>query len=142
MGRVLVVDYDHSTLAAMATLLRQDGQEVEAFTSGHDAVAALRGGPIFDVIIADLESPFVDGAAVATVAREFCHNACILVTSLGRADPLRLQEAGECVVLEKPIRYDEVHRMIIACRKNGGHGGSQCARHLPQRRPDRDLPIG
>src|ERR1017187_10563542 len=88
MGHILVVDHDHSTLAAMATLLRQDGQEVDAFTSGHDAVAALSSGRIFDAIVADLELPFVDGAAVATVAREFCRNACIMVTSLGRPDPL------------------------------------------------------
>lgn len=142
MGRVLVVDYDHSTLSAMATLLRQDGQEVDAFTSGHDAVAALRSGRIFDVIVADLELPFVDGGAVATVARELCRDACIVVTSLGRAEPLRLQKAGVCVILEKPIQYDELHQVIVACRENGGYGGSQCARHLPQRPSDRDLPIG
>src|SRR5450755_1371454 len=116
MGRILVVDDDHTTVEAMATLLGQDGHEVEAFTSGKEAIAALRSGRAFDVVVTDLEMPVVDGATVTRAARESSPNACIVVTDQGAAAPSDLQDAGACVVLEKPIEYEAVHHAIGACR--------------------------
>lgn len=128
MGRILVVDHDHSTVRAMTLLLRQDGYEVEPFSSGYSAVVALQSGRTFDAVVTDFEMPSVDGAAVARAARASSSNACIVVTDRGRADPVRLLAAGACVVLEKPIQYDAVHQVIAACRANDGYGGPLCAR--------------
>jgi len=130
MGRILVVDDDHSTVEAMATLLGQDGHEVEAFTSGKEAIAAMRSRP-FDVVVTDLEMPVVDGATVIRAAREASPNACIVVTDQGAAAPKDLEDAGACLVLEKPIEYEAVHHAIAACRAVGGHAGPRCAKRCP-----------
>ena len=71
MGRILVVDDDSSTVWAMTMLLRQDGHQVVSFTSGYDAVSALRVGPPFDAVVTDFEMPSVNGVAVARAAREY-----------------------------------------------------------------------
>ena len=131
MGRILVVDDDSSTVEAMATLLGQDGHEVQRFTSGKEAVAALRGDRAFDVVITDLEMPVVDGAAVTRAARESSPTACIVVTNRGVANTPRLEDDGACLVLEKPIEYEAMHRAILACRAVGGHAGPRCARRCP-----------
>ena len=131
MGRILVVDDDHTTVEAMATLLGQDGHEVEAFTSGKEAIAALRSGRSFDVVVTDLEMPVVDGATVIRAARESSPNACIVVTDQGATAPRDLENAGACLVLEKPIEYEAVHHAIAACRAVGGHAGPRCAMRCP-----------
>jgi CheY-like chemotaxis protein len=131
MGRVLVVDDDHSTVEAMARLLGQDGHEVQAFTSGKEAVAAVQSGHAFDVVITDFEMPVVDGAAVTRAARESSPTACIVVTNRGVADRNRLEDDGACLVLEKPLEYEAMHRAIAACRAAGGHAGPRCARRCP-----------
>jgi len=131
MARILVIDHDDSTVVAMTTLLHQDGHEVEAFRSGNDAIATLRGGRTFDVIVTAFRGPTVDGAAVTRTARECLPNACIMVTHQGRADPGVLQDAGACIILEKPIQYDAMLGAITACRARGGHDGSRCARRTP-----------
>ena len=131
MGRVLVVDDDHSTVEAMATLLRQDGHEVHGFTSGKEAVAALLGGRAFDAVITDFAMPVVDGAAVTRAARESSPTACIVVTNRGVANKGRLEDEGACFILEKPIDYDAMHRAIASCRAVGGHAGPRCALRSP-----------
>ena len=128
---ILVVDDDSSTVWAMTMLLRQDGHQVVSFTSGYDAVSALRVGPPFDAVVTDFEMPSVNGVAVARAAREYSPSACILVTNRGRADLGLLHGAGVCVVLEKPIQYDAMERLISVCRATRGSGGPQCARRLP-----------
>ena len=128
MGRILVLDDDDSTTEAMAMLLRDDGHEVESFTSGPEAVAALRSGRAFDVVVTEFRGPVVDGAAVTKAARDVLPNACIVVTHQGRAHPSDLQHLGACVVLEKPIHYDAMLAAITACLARGGHAGPQCAR--------------
>jgi CheY-like chemotaxis protein len=101
------------------------------FTSGKEAVAALRGGHTSDVVITDFEMPVVDGAAVTRAARESSPTACIVVTNRGAANRSRLEDDGACLVLEKPIEYEVMHREITACRAVGGHAGPRCARLCP-----------
>jgi CheY-like chemotaxis protein len=125
MGRILVIDHNDSTVVAMTTLLHQDGHEVEAYTSGNEAIATLQGGRAFDVIVTAFHGPTVDGAAVTRAARESLPDACIVVTHQGRADPGVLRGAGACVVLEKPIQYDAMLVAIAACRAQGGHADRQ-----------------
>ena len=131
MGRILVVDDDPPTADAMAELLRQDGHEVERFTSGKEAVSALQSGRPFDVVVTDLQMPVVDGAAVTRAARAGCPNACIVVTDQSAQGPRDLESEGACLVLDKPIEYDAVHLAIAACRAHGGYAGARCALRHP-----------
>jgi CheY-like chemotaxis protein len=126
MGRFLVVDDDRSTVRAMATLLEQDGHEVVAMTSGKEALEALRSGSAFDAVVTDFQMPGVDGGTVTRQARKSLPHACIVVTQRGHADEPGLREAGACIVLEKPIAYDALQRIIRACRAGGEPGDPSC----------------
>ncbi len=126
MERVLVVDDDPSTAKAMAMLLRQDGYEVEAFTSGREAVATLRSGRAFDAVVTDLQMPSVDGMAVARAARGSSPGACIVITHRGRADLQELLRAGACAAMEKPIHYDGMRGVLEDCRAQRGEIGPRC----------------
>ena len=91
----------------------------------------LQGGHPFDVVITDLEMPVVDGAAVTRAARRSSPTTCIVVTNRGAANRSRLEDDGACLVLEKPIEYEAMHREIAACRAVGGHAGPRCAKRCP-----------
>lgn len=80
MARFLVVDDDPASVSGLTLLLHEDGHEVAGFTKGADAIEALTGGT-FDVVVADLEMPVVDGHAVARTAREAHPDACLVVVT-------------------------------------------------------------
>jgi len=133
MARFLVVDDDPASVRGLTLLLHEDGHEVAGFTRGSDAVEALTRGA-FDVVLADLEMPVVDGHAVVRTAREAHPDAC-LVAITARPDEklIELHEAGVCVVADKPFDYDEVMRVVADCRGRGKPGEpARCQRrHRP-----------
>ena len=133
MPRFLVVDDDPATVTGLSQLLHEDGHEVAGFTSGSAAVEALGSGT-FDVVLADLEMPVVDGRAVMRAARDAHPNACLVVVTARPEEKLReLVEAGVCVIADKPFDYDEVMRTVADCRARGGPSepGRCHARHRP-----------
>lgn len=117
MARFLVVDDDPPTVHAMAWLLRDDGHEVSRFTRGSHAVDALAREP-FDVVVADLDMPDVDGAEVARAARRHAPDACVVVVT-GCADEQSLHGTCACMVHEKPVVYDALVTAVLACRARG-----------------------
>jgi len=122
MPRFLVVDDDPATVSGMTQLLTSDGHAVRAFTAGADALDAL-SRESFDAVVTDLEMPGVDGHAVARVTRERHPHAClVVVTARAEQAATALSAAGACVVADKPLDYDEVHRVVTECRARGGPG--------------------
>jgi CheY-like chemotaxis protein len=130
MARVLVVDNDASTVKAMTLLLRGDGHTVTAFTRGADATEALAREP-FDAVVTDLEMPGTDGHEVVHVARRHLPQACVVVvTATAEHNRAKLLESGACLVVEKPVDYDNVNASLAdcraqrggCCRRMGGHG--------------------
>lgn len=120
--RFLVVDDDTASVKGLSQLLIFDGHDVASFSRGADAIETLaREG--FDVVVADLEMPRVDGHAVVQAARAHQPGACIVVATV-RAheayDPLVC--AGVCIVAEKPLEYAEMMKHVVECRARGGPG--------------------
>ncbi len=133
MARFLVVDDDPASVSGLKLLLHEDGHEVAGFTKGADAIEALATGR-FDVVVADLEMPVVDGHAVARTAREAHPDACLVAVTARPDEKLQeLHAAGVCVVADKPFDYDEVMRVIADCRGHGKPGEpARCQRrHRP-----------
>ncbi len=133
MARFLVVDDDPASVRGLTLLLREDGHEVTGFTKGSEAVEALMSGR-FDVVLADLEMPVVDGHAVVRTARVAHPDACLVAITARPDEQLReLREAGVCVVADKPFDYDEVMRVVADCRGHGRPGEpARCQRrHKP-----------
>jgi CheY-like chemotaxis protein len=122
MARFLVVDNEHGTVAALKSLLEVDGHDVDAFTNGSEAVAALMQSP-FDAVLTDLAMPHVAGDVVVRAAREHQPGACVFV-STSRPHLAVLHDA--CHVFDKPLDYEGVLRAVTECRARRGpgrHGG-------------------
>jgi len=119
MARFLVVDRDQMTVDAIAKLLRQDGHEVQPFTSETEAVARL-SRESFDVVVADLDMPHTGGAMVMLAARECSPWACLVVVTSKSWMHDKWAEKGVCIVVEKPIDYDHLARAVAECHACGG----------------------
>ncbi len=63
--RVLLVDGDRRTSQRLASLLREDGYEVEVRCDGASAMTRLARAPLLDVLITELSVPLSDGASLA-----------------------------------------------------------------------------
>ena len=101
---VLVVDDNADTAESLAMLLRLYGHEVTTAHSGPTGLQAALAQP-WDVVLADLGLPGIDGYEVARRIRE--HTAkplLIAITGYGQAeDRQRSKEAGFDYHLVKPI---------------------------------------
>lgn len=69
IARVLVVDDEAALVAALCETLSDQHYETRGFTSAREALAALRESP-FDVLLADLSMPEMDGVALLKAALE------------------------------------------------------------------------
>lgn len=67
--RILVVDDAEDSLAGLTRLLRMGGYAVEAASCGEEALALLRRGEPFDIVLTDLMLPDIDGKKVAEAVR-------------------------------------------------------------------------
>src|SRR5579862_4280897 len=120
MPRFLVVDDDYATVRALTLLLMGDGHHVVPVTSGSEAVATL-ARESFDVVLTDLEMPGTDGRAVVCAAVEHGSDAChIILSARGKGKETELVEAGACGVIDKPVDYELVARVVTECRRPGG----------------------
>ena len=119
MARFLVVDGDQMAVDAIAKLLRQDGHEVQPFTSETDAVATL-SRESFDVVMADLDMPHTGGELVVPAARECSPWACLVVVTSKSGMLDKWAEKGVCIVVERPIDYDHFAKAVAACHARGG----------------------
>ena len=129
MPRFLVVDDDAASVKGMTWLLADDGHSVSPFTTGAEAVRALARG-LFDVVVTDLEMPLVDGREVVRAIREHQPNACVVVvTERAPEHCVDLVKAGACLVVQKPIDYEEVAKAIEACRGRNANV-SDCRCHM------------
>jgi CheY-like chemotaxis protein len=105
-GRVLVVDDEPEVGEVYAEILRREGIDVTAVSSGREALARVRREP-FDLVVSDLRMPDVDGPRLhrelAEVSGELA-SRMIFVTGDALSHQIEqfLEETGT-EVLEKPV---------------------------------------
>ena len=114
-GRILVVDDEPVVCVSLERLLSTEG-EVVALTSAHQALASIRGGERFDVIICDLMMPGMDALALH---HELCKIAPAqaerMMFMTGGAFTLRAREFLESVPnprLSKPFDVDVLVKLV------------------------------
>ena len=112
--RVLVVDADDQVRAAAHALLERYGCTVETARDGAEAASMVRacGAESYDVIIADIRLPDMNGYELLVRLRELHDNVpLILMTGFGY-DPghsiVKARQAGVDLVLFKPFRVDQL----------------------------------
>src|SRR5215213_4865029 len=83
LGQVLVVDDEVELKNALVEMLNAQGYTAVGYTSGGDALRALRGHN-FDMLLSDLMMPEMDGIALMRAALEVDpHLICIIMTGQG-----------------------------------------------------------
>jgi signal transduction histidine kinase len=106
--RILVVEDDSQILATVASLLEDEGYEVQAASNGRQALDLLREGPIPDLIILDLMMPEVDGWEFRTIQRADASVAGIPVLAISASDSPRAAAIHATSFLKKPFGVDEL----------------------------------
>ena len=113
-ARVVLVDDDDGSRAAMATGLRRVGYEVAEFDAGERALAALEAGEQVDVLITDVRMPGMNGYEVVRRVRALRPEiAVLMVTAFGDVDgAVQALQGGADDYLEKPIELVVLRRRV------------------------------
>ena len=128
--RILVVDDNEDAASSLTLLLEYHGNAVEIAGDGRQALEkARRFRP--DLVLLDIGLPGIDGFEVASRLRQLDEiNSTYIVAVTGYAQPeyrLRARKAGFDGYLVKPIRLDEVRRLLdsVAAMSDAGRSRSE-----------------
>lgn len=117
-ARILLVDDEASIQRALVPLLRSRGYEVQAASTGAEAVAALSGSQP-DLMILDLGLPDIEGTEVCRRVRAISKLPIIVLTARGAdADKVSALDLGADDYVTKPFSPDELlARIRVALRR-------------------------
>jgi len=113
--RILIVDDEENIRLVLRTLLRRHGYEVEAASSGEEALPLVESfGP--DVVLADVRMPKMGGLDLLATLRAKGHDATVIVMSAyGNIDlAIEAMKAGAYDYVSKPFKPDEI---VLVLRK-------------------------
>jgi DNA-binding NtrC family response regulator len=125
-ARILVVDDDHVFRVSTAALLRADGHETEVAPDGQRAAAALRERP-FDLVIADLRMPGIDGVRFTEAIRLWGDSTPVLMISgVGTvADAVSALHSGVDDFLTKPVEPELLSAKVAELLERRPHFARQ-----------------
>jgi signal transduction histidine kinase/FixJ family two-component response regulator len=108
-ARLLIVDDEEVLMRALCDTLEYEGYLTQGFTSGHEAIAALREQP-FDLLLTDLTMPDIDGIALLRACREIDRElACIVMTGQGTiATAVDALKTGALDYVLKPFKVNTI----------------------------------
>jgi len=111
--RVLVVEDDERLLFAMTEVLQQSGYETRTAGDGQMAIQRLSAGHRPDVIVLDVQMPFVSGLEVlAWMERNDVRIPVVLAT---QEDEIEAAEVGALVKLVKPFTLEQLLAAVGIC---------------------------
>jgi len=117
--RILVVDDEPEVAAVLADMLRLNGQEVEAVTSGVEALAKLRH-QAYDLILSDIKMPGLGGPdlyrELTAQHPEMCERIVFLTGDALGPETLRFIEETGAPHLAKPFAMADVRRVVQSLR--------------------------
>ena len=116
MINIVVIDDSPEVLTICEALLSPGGYNVISFTSGKQAVDALRTTPV-DLIVTDIYMPDHDGLDVIREARRICPQTPIIAMSgmTGSRDMMTPAGLlGACCTLAKPFSKRELLQVVEA----------------------------
>ena len=117
MARILIAEDEESLRELVARALAEQGHRVTAAADGTEALETLQAHEgAFDILLADIKMPGMDGIALAlAVARDFPQIAILLMT--GYADQRERAVGLEsliCGVVAKPFNVTEIRSAIAS----------------------------
>jgi DNA-binding response OmpR family regulator len=112
--KLLVIDDDEETLAALCDFLRKKNYDVFSASNGHDGLNLIeKEEGEFDLIITDIVMPDIGGVwVIATVKKTYPDIPTIAITGWGEQPETLATEAEADVVLRKPFKLVELDQII------------------------------
>jgi DNA-binding NtrC family response regulator len=109
MMKVLVVEDEHDLCQTIAEALADEGYDVTCAKDGAEAMAAASAAP-FDVVLADMRLPKLDGLTLFRRLREERPDTDVIVMTgnAAVADAVAVLKEGAFDYLTKPINLDEL----------------------------------
>ncbi|AMN39664.1 response regulator [Rhodoplanes sp. Z2-YC6860] len=122
MARILIAEDEEPLRGLVARALNEDGHEVVATADGAAALDTLqREAGRFDLLLADIKMPVMDGLALAlATARDFPRLPILLMT--GFADQRERASGLEALVsdvISKPFSVAEIKFAVAAALAKG-----------------------
>ena len=122
MARILIAEDEEPLRGLVTRALTEDGHDVVATADGAAALDALqREAGRFDLLLADIKMPVMDGLALAlATARDFPHLPILLMT--GFADQRERASGLEALVsdvISKPFSVAEIKFAVAAALAKG-----------------------
>ncbi|MEM8602406.1 MAG: CHASE2 domain-containing protein [Cyanobacteria bacterium P01_H01_bin.121] len=112
--RILIADDNPINQRVATHLLQRLGYRADTVANGQEALEALQRTP-YDLILLDLNMPIMDGIMAAKAIRKRWSSPPCLVAmtaSTYEADLKACREAGMQVALSKPLRLEELMRLL------------------------------
>ncbi len=113
MATILIAEDDRAVREFVSRALRQDGHEITAVGDGQQALNALEKGR-FDMLLADIVMPQLDGIALALkAAKEYPDLPVLLMTGYA-AERQRAHNLDALIqdVISKPFTLDEIREAV------------------------------
>ena len=122
MARILIAEDEEPLRGLVARALKEDGHDVVTTADGAEALDALqREAGRFDLLLADIKMPVMDGLALAlATARDFPAVPILLMT--GFADQRERASGLEALVsdvISKPFSVAEIKFAVAAALAKG-----------------------
>jgi DNA-binding NtrC family response regulator len=115
MARLLIVDDDTDIVEALGDVLRDMGHEVQSASTGEEGLVVLRGSPLPDAMVLDVDMPVLGGPAMAH--KMLLHDAgeekIPIILMSGRGDLADVaRQMGTSYVLKKPTTIDAFEELL------------------------------
>jgi two-component system response regulator PilR (NtrC family) len=113
-ARILVVDDEPGLREMLHVLLKRHGYSVEVAEGQKRAVALLRAGPSFDVVVTDLSMPDGSGMGVLSETRKVDDSTqVIMITAYATtAQAVQAMREGAYDYIKKPFKNDELLAIV------------------------------
>jgi CheY-like chemotaxis protein len=128
VASILLAEDDKAVREFVARALRQDGHDITAVGDGQQALNALRNGR-FDMLLADIVMPQLDGIALALKAAKDYPDLPVLLMTGYAAERQRAHNLDALIqdVISKPFTLQEIReavRRMLGIDKDGARGGT------------------
>ena len=119
--RVLVADDDPEMLGAVADAFRRRNYDVVQAESGAELVEQLANHGPFDLIVADVSMPWMDGLkALSSMRAAGLATPIIVMTALREPQlPSQVRALSPAVLLRKPFEIDELDAAVAKLMSPG-----------------------
>jgi DNA-binding NtrC family response regulator len=121
-GRILIIDDDPHFLRVLRRILTGEKFTVTATSNSCEAIELLRSNS-FNLAICDLRMPDCDGLnLLQSIRTQGSDIPVIILTAYGEVDTyLEAMNAGATEYLNKPIKSEELVRVVRNCLRRGNH---------------------